>query len=352
MTNRPHLRGETALSLATLWPDLRLEAGIARRILSRVVKENRDDLDGVSGLSPRLAAEILRRARLDRLAIVDRRRSAIDPFVKYLFRAPDGALFESVRIPLEKPRWSVCVSTQVGCALGCAFCETGRLGFGRDLEAWEIVEQVVTVRRESTERPVSGVVFQGQGEPMLNYENVIRAAQVLSDPSGGQIRGDRFTISTVGIPAAIDRFREERHPYRIFLSLGSTFPETRERLMPVTRSHPLDEVCRAVTRLCEARNQVVTIAWVLVAGVNTSPEEAGRLQGLFPGRRIRVSLIDVNDPSGAHRPPGDEERGRFLDALESNGIGFVRRYSGGSDISAACGQLVSSARGGVPLEAI
>ena len=136
------------------------------------------------GLSNACAAELRARGRLDRLEVVDRRRSVVDPFVKYLFRATDGRVFESVRIPLERPRYSVCLSSQVGCALGCTFCETGRLGFFRNLEPWEMVEQVLTVRRESPERPVTGVVFQGQGEPFQNYDNVIRAAASCAIPRG------------------------------------------------------------------------------------------------------------------------------------------------------------------------
>src|SRR6185295_10496755 len=172
---------------------------LARRIQARLVWRDADDLEGVPGLSRVLSREVLRRGQTTRLEVVERVRSQVDPFVKYLFRAGDGQVFEAVRIPLERPRWSVCVSSQVGCALACAFCETGRLGFTRNLEAWEIVEQVMAVRREATDRPVTGVVFQGQGEPFQNYEHVMRAAAVLRDPCGLRIRGDRITISTVGL---------------------------------------------------------------------------------------------------------------------------------------------------------
>ena len=195
----PHLRNETPGSLVDRFVDLRLDPGVARRVVSRLVFEDRDDLEGVRGLSRERARALLERGATARLRVVDRRRSAVDPFVKYLFQSPDGARFEAVRIPLERPRFSVCVSSQVGCAFACAFCETGRLGLTRNLEAWEIVEQVLTIRREATDRPVTGVVFQGQGEPFHNYENVVRAAALLRDPSGARIRGDRITISTVGI---------------------------------------------------------------------------------------------------------------------------------------------------------
>ena len=346
----PHLRALTPEALAILWPDLRVTPAQSRRIVSRLVGRDADDLDDVPGLSPRVAAELLRRARLDRLTVADRRASRVDPFVKYLFRAPDGAVFETVRIPLEAPRWSVCVSSQVGCAMACGFCETGRLGLRRNLEAWEIVEQVLTVRREGPERPVTGVVFQGQGEPFQNYENVIQAAAVLRDPCGPRIGGDRITISTVGVLPMIERFIDEGHPYRLMLSLTSAFDEKRQRLVPLGRRHSVAELAAAMRRHAAGRGGgLVNLAWPLMSGVNTQPEEAREIARLFAGVRVRVSVIDINDPTGEFQRASDDERGVFLSALSDNGLGFVRRYSGGPDIHAACGMLASSVQGGTPV---
>ena len=341
-----HLRGHTPASLVARWPDLRLDPGVARRIVARTVSEGRDDLDGVRGLAKATAAALAHRAATNRLEIADRRASALDPFVKYLFRAADGRVVETVRIPLERPRWSVCVSSQVGCALECAFCETGRLGFTRNLEAWEIVDQVMAVRRDSPERPVTGVVFQGQGEPFQNYANVIRAAEVLRDPCGLRIRGDRMTISTVGILPMIERYTDEGHPYRLILSLTSAFDDRRTALMPVGRRYAVADLARAMRRHAERHGGPVSLGWVLMSGVNTGADEARELGRLFKGVRVRVSVIDVNDPTGQFRRAGDEERGRFLSALADEGLGFVRRYSGGPDIHAACGMLAGTTLGG------
>jgi 23S rRNA (adenine2503-C2)-methyltransferase len=292
-------------------------------------------------LSRARAGEVLRRGRADRLRVVDRQRSQVDPFVKYLFRAQDGQVFEAVRIPLERPRWSVCVSSQVGCALGCVFCETGRLGFTRNLEAWEMVEQVLTVRREGPERPVTGVVFQGQGEPLQNYDNVIRAAEVLRHPCGARIRGDRITISTVGLLPMIERYTDEGHPYRLILSLTSAFQERRARLVPMGQRYPVADLVDAMRRHAARRGGPVHVAWVLMAGVNTDPAGARELARLLSGSPVRVSVIDVNDPEGRFRRADDSERGRFLSALAAEGLPFVRRYSGGPDIHAACGMLAA-----------
>jgi 23S rRNA (adenine2503-C2)-methyltransferase len=322
-----HLRGQTPETLVRAFPGLCLP--LARRVVHRLVGEDGDDLEGVPGLGRARTAEILARGRLDRLEVVERRRSALDPFVKYLFRAGDGRLLEAVRIPLEKPRWSVCVSSQVGCALGCRFCETGRLGFVRNLEPWEMVEQVLTVRREAPERPLTGVVFQGQGEPFLNYDNVLQAVRVLREPSGARIGSDRITLATVGLVPPIERYTDEGHPYRLILSLHSAFSEKRARLVPVT-----------------ARCGPVHLAWVLISGFNTGADEARELGRLFRGVSVRLSVIDVNDPSDTYARASDEERGRFLSALAANGVAFVRRYSGGPDIHAACGMLAARTTGG------
>jgi len=345
----PHLREHTPESLVAGHPELGLTLPLARRVVSRLVFEDQDTLVGVRGLPRATAVRLREQARITRLDVADRRRSRVDPFVKYLFRSSDGLAFEAVRIPLEKPRWSVCVSSQAGCALACAFCETGRLGFTRNLEAWEIVEQVLTIRRESPERPVTGVVFQGQGEPFQNYDNVMRAAALLRDPCGARVGGDRITISTVGLLPQIERYTDEGHPYRLILSLTSAFPDKRTGLMPVTRRYGIAELATAMRRHAAKRGGPVNLAWVLIGGVNTGADEAREIRRLFPDVALRVSVIDVNDPTGQFAPATDAERSQFLSALAEHEIGFVRRYSGGPDIHAACGMLASSARGGKAL---
>ena len=342
-----HLRSQTPGSLATLWPDLPLDPTIARRVIARVTGEGRDDLAGLPGLSRALAAEIERRTTKTRLAIVDRRESAIDGFVKYLFRAEDGAVFETVRIPLLAPKFSVCVSSQAGCGLGCSFCETGRLGFARNLEPWEIVEQVLAVKGDAQgARPVTGVVFQGQGEPLQNYDAVIRAATIMRDPSGLRIRGEAITISTVGLLPAIERYTDEGHVFRLILSLTSAIDEKRRQLVPLAKSYTVSELSAAMRRHANRHGGPIHLGWVLMSGVNSGEDEAEAISREFAGVPVRVHLIDVNDPKGLCRPPDDEERARFLDALRVRGIAFVRRYSGGPDIHAACGMLASTARGG------
>ena len=172
------------------------------------------------------------------------------------------------------------------------------------------------------------------------------AADVLRHPCGGRIGSDRITISTVGLLPGIERYIDEGRPYRLILSLTSAFAEKRESLLPVASTWPVDALADAMKRLAKRQRNVISLAWVLMSGVNTGPDEARELGRLFQGERVRLSVIDVNDPTGKFRRAGEEERGRFLNALSENHIPFVRRYSGGPDIHAACGMLARHARGG------
>jgi len=293
----------------------------------------------------------LSRAKLDALAqhtssarldVVERATDPADGFVKYLFRSPDGALSEAVRIPLEKPgRFSVCLSSQVGCAMQCVFCATGRLGLTRHLEPWEIVAAFLTVRDEAPGR-VSGAVFQGQGEPLHNYDAVIQAARVLSHPCGGSIAGRAITISTVGLVPQIRRFASERHPYRLIISITSAVEERRAKLLPVAGRFTIEELASAVREHAAVARGRITLAWVVMAGVNTDAAEVEAIQRHFGDLPLRINLIDVNDarPDGFARA-SDAERKALVDLLQVLRAPIVRRYSGGAARHAACGMLAA-----------
>ncbi len=263
--------------------------------------------------------------------------------MKYLFRSPDGALSEAVRIPLKRPgAFSVCLSSQVGCAMGCTFCATGRLGLRRDLEAWEIVAAFLAVRDEAPGR-TTGAVFQGQGEPFHNYDAVIRAARVLSHPCGGRISGEAITISTVGLVPGIRRFAGEGHPYRLIVSLTSALPGRRAELLPAASRWSLEELAAAIREYAAGLRGRMPVAWVVMGGVNTGADEVEALRRLLGDVRLRVNLIDVNDPRpGGFRRADDAERGAFMDRLQVLGVPIVRRYSGGFARHAACGMLAAT----------
>jgi 23S rRNA (adenine2503-C2)-methyltransferase len=245
------------------------------------------------------------------------------------------------------------LSSQVGCALRCDFCATGRLGGIRSLKTWEILAQHRAIAAEA-EHPIRGAVFMGMGEPFLNYENVIRAARILSDPAGPAIAAKAISISTAGVLPAIRRFTEEGHRFRLILSLGAPTAELRRQLMPIEDRWPLAEVLPAVRAHAEARGVRATLAYVVVGGVNATPEHARALGELVAGMRVKLNLIDVTDDTGQYRRATPEELAAFRNGLAALGVPVVRRYSGGADIAAACGTLAATRRGGdgVPADRI
>lgn len=321
-----------------------------RRVLAGLHQREHDRLDEILPRISRRTRETLTATyRVGRLSIADSANSSLDPFAKFLCHAEDGDLFECVRIPLENPnRFSVCVSSQIGCALGCVFCRTGQFGLVRNLLAWEIVEQVRLVRRTLPKLGrVTGVVFQGMGEPLANLDAVIRAIRILSDPCGQSVDQKAITVCTAGLPVALRRLTEAKLRVRVGLSIGSARPKLRRSLMPIESRFSLDDSVEALIAHTKATHQSPMLAYTLIRGVNTHPEDAEALRALGlrigndSGRMPRLSLIPYN-PSGPDDPfsrAGDAEAEEFRLALIGAGFPVVRRYSGGADISAACGQL-------------
>lgn len=315
----------------------------ARRIWAAAVKRRArvEELAGLEQIRRLVLDRVQAASSAPRLEVLTRRTDPADGFTKYLFALEDGERVEAVRIPIFDTHYVVCVSSQVGCALACDFCATGRLGFRRNLLPWEIVEQVLAVRDEA-DRPVRGVVFMGMGEPMLNYRNVIAAAQILSHPAGAAIDAKAITISTAGWVPMIRRFTEEGHNYRLAVSLTSAIPEKRAVVMPVEERWPLDELMSAVRAHALARRTRAMLAYVVVEGFNTGYEDALALKELIGDTPVKIDLIDVNDATGKYQPPEAEELERFRDHLQILGCPVVRRYSGGKAVEAACGMLANA----------
>jgi len=319
----------------------------ARKVLAAIFRPGDFQTLGAVPGARRTVLERAREGSLSRLGVVERRRAS-DGFVKYLFSSPLGGDFEAVRIPLFEKKHVVCVSSQLGCSLGCAFCHTARLGFTRNLETWEIVEQVRLIRDEA-QLPVRHVVFMGMGEPLLNYDRVLRAAKLLCEPGGLQVSARNITLSTAGVVPAIRRYTDEGHAFRLAFSVTSADPVKRARLMPVERTWPLAELSAAIREYAQKRRERAMIAYVMMSGINTGSEDVAALGAAFEGIPIKLDLIDVADPEGTYRPPPPEELRRFRDALSALRVPVARRYSGGLEIGAACGTLAATRRGGVVL---
>lgn len=272
--------------------------------------------------------------------------SPTDGFQKLLFATHDNLSIETVIIPLHKEgSVTLCVSSQVGCVMGCAFCATARMPTRRNLSSWEILDQFIQARALVMKqgRRVTGAVFMGMGEPFLNFTHVLNAADWMRHPLENSISGKAITISTVGLTQEIERFTDLNLPFRLSISLGAATDEKRARLVPVAARVPVARVMESARRHALARNDRVNIAYVCVQGENVSEEDAialGRLVGDTP---IRLDLIDVTDTSGRYLPPSEDELRAFRDALATHlRQPVARRYSGGKDIQASCGSLAGA----------
>jgi 23S rRNA (adenine2503-C2)-methyltransferase len=346
------LQGITPEGLLRSSPELTLEE--ARRVVSAVHRDIPLDrpLKGVR----RVALDVVRaRTHVPALRVLDERSSGLDPFVKLSLAAEGGSPFETVRIPLEKPgRFTVCVSSQIGCALGCLFCATGRMGLLRNLETWEIVEQVRVVKRtlrpERGER-IRGVVFQGMGEPLANLDRVLEAILVLTEPSALAIDARAITVCTAGLPNGILRLAREAPRVRLALSIGSAREGVRRRLMPIDGPYPLAGIIDACVEHAQSTGLAPMWAVTPLAEVNDTEADAVRLAELArdfvlrTGLRPRISLVPYNRIDDAEDPfarSSAEAEALFRETLRDAGFGVHKRYSGGSDIQAGCGQLAAA----------
>lgn len=278
-------------------------------------------------------------------AAEERRQESADGTVKSLLRLRDGRQVECVSIPTAA-RHTVCVSSQVGCAVGCTFCASGLNGVERDLSVAEIVYQVVHHHRR---RPVTNVVFMGSGEPMFNYDAVIGAIRVLGDPAGLGMGRRRLTVSTSGVPARIRQLAQDEPQVTLALSLHAADDETRGRLVPLNRRWPLADVLHAMEDYADAVGRRPTLEYVLLADANMTPAHAVSLAGTARGLAAHINLIPFNPViETGHRRPSRDEVAAFADAVIAAGGHVTVRGSRGTDIDAACGQLKRRAQAAGP----
>ena len=345
-----HARSEPVLALQGLTDGAlcaevpALSPAQARAIIAAIHRDR--PLAPRPGLSRAALDAALRHGALPELAVLAHQASTRDPFEKLLFATADGHRIETVLMPLERAgRVSVCVSSQAGCGLACAFCATGDLGLARNLASWEIIEQVrVARRRLGPGRRVHGVVFQGMGEPLANLDRVSAAIAVLTAPYALAVDARAITVSTAGLPDGIRRLAELAPRVRLAVSIGSPREEVRAELMPVSRAHPLRDVLAAAGDHARATGLAPLWAVTLLAGINDSRADADLLAtfardfAAATGIAPRLSILDYNQVPGARfrRSPA---LAAFRDQLSAAGVRSHHRYSGGADIAAACGQL-------------
>ena len=266
--------------------------------------------------------------------------SSDDGTKKYRFILTDGEAVESVLLP-ERDHFTLCISSQVGCALGCRFCLTGKRGWVRDLKPSEILDQVISVRASlSPEQKLTNLVLMGMGEPLLNFHPVLQALEILRSPLGLQYSNRRITLSTAGIIPEMKDLLARRNFVKLAISLNASNDEQRSQLMPVNRKYPLKDLLSECRKFPLPNRERITFEYVLIGGVNDSEEDAQRLSQLLKGIRAKINLIAFNEhPGSPFRRPADEAVQKFREILLAKGFTAMLRQSKGADILAACGQL-------------
>lgn len=283
-----------------------------------------------------------------------RKQGSRDTTQKFLWRLADGAFIESVLIPANpalygeaSDRHTLCISTQVGCAYGCRFCASGLEGWKRNLGAHEIVEQVLAVERwraseqgETKDRLVNNLVIMGMGEPLANYENLIKALKILNAPWGGGIGARKITVSTSGLAPQIRRLADEPFQFRLAISLHGATDEVRSKIMPVNRKYPLRELTSACEYYQSKKGKMITLEYILIKGVNDGIDQVRPLADLARRLNAKVNLIPYNKVEGLPwERPEEAAQESFADALGSRDVTATLRREKGHDIDAACGQL-------------
>ena len=332
-----NLKGMTVSEIRNFTDKLGIESYRARQIFQWIYNKNVISFNEMTNLSKLLREKLAARSEISTLEILRVNRSSKSGTIKFLFGLPDGEAIESVYMP-EGGRRTVCVSSQVGCALNCRFCQTGKMGLKRNLEVWEIVDQVLAIERELNV-DITNVVLMGMGEPFHNYENVLRAAELFSHPEGLAIAQRKVTISTSGLVPAIRRFTRENRRFKLAISLNATTDSVRNYLMPINKKYPISELLSAVREYSNASRNRVTFEYVLISGQNDSVEDAHRLRKLLGGIRCKINLIPYNPAIPQFKAPDENVIDAFIQELLDLHAPVTVRRSNGDDIDAACGQL-------------
>ena len=313
----------------------------ARQIFRWIYKRGVTDFALMSDLGRELRTELAGAWSLGAPA-VERQERSQDGTTKFLLRLADGKHIEAVYIP-DTPSQTFCISTQVGCAMKCAFCLTGKMGIDRNLTAGEIAGQVRVLARELGMLDTRfNIVLMGMGEPLHNYEATMKALRILADEHGFAMPGRRMTLSTVGVLPALERLATEPLMPNLAISLHSTTEEQRDMLVPINRKYGLKDLLDACRRFPLKRRERITFEYVLLREVNDTPEDARRLVTLLHGIRGKVNLLPLNEAAGIpFERPSDERVNHFARILSEHGITVSVRKSRGRDIRAACGQLIT-----------
>jgi len=331
------LLGLTKTEISEILKPFQQPAYRADQIFKWIHHHNIDSFEEMSNISKEFRRLLTEHFFIKTLHLAEK-KIATDGTEKYLWKLSDGKYVESVLIP-EKRRNTLCISSQVGCSLGCHFCATGTMGLLRNLTPGEIVEQVLRVNQLSQNR-ITNVVFMGMGEPFMNYPRVIQACKILGDPEGAAIATKRITISTSGVVPKIFQYTDDKLPYGLAVSLHAPDQALREKIMPIAHKFPLDSLMDSIRYYMKAKKRNrITFEYVLLHGINDTPSEARQLISLLSPIRCKLNLIPCNQNYLGFNPPSAEALEEFVTMMMKAPFTVTVRKNRGEDITAACGQL-------------
>lgn len=311
----------------------------AAQIFRWLYKDGAKSFDEMTDLSRDLREKLAKSFHLTKLALADSKRSFIDGTTKYLFKLEDRNTIESVFLP-EPKRATLCLSSQVGCKFACSFCASSPFGFVRDLKASEILDEVLYIKDQNKPAAITNIVFMGIGEPLDNYDNVMKAIRTLNDEDAFRIGARKLTISTCGIIPGIEKLAREKLQVELSVSLHSADDKVRSRLVPVNKVYPLKDLIAACISYTKTTKRIVTFEYVLIKNMNSSAEDAMKLARLLKGIPCKVNTISYNQiRAKGHEAPAAEDIKDFMRVLKAKNIDAMHRKSKGEDIDAGCGQL-------------
>ncbi len=340
LTEKINLKGLTRTELESFvvkWGEPKYRA---QQVMSWLYHKRVTDVEAMTNLSKGFRSKLAAEAYISDARVIARTISDDNLAIKYLFELTDGVQVESV-LMYDQDRVTVCVSSQVGCAMGCDFCATGKMGFFRNLTAAEILDQLTAIERElDGKKAVTNVVFMGMGEPLANYDVLLKAIRLMASPDGLRLSEKRMTVSTVGLVPRIRQFTREGLKCNLALSLNATTDEVRTRLMPINTRYPIDEALDAAGEWARMAKRKVTLEYVLIRNVNDSIADAKRLRKLMSGLPCKLNLIPFNEIEDSEfRRPELDRIERFRQIVADGHYVAPIRFSRGTDIAAACGQL-------------
>lgn len=338
MKEKINLKGLWIEDLEKLLLDLGEKRYKANQLALWMYDKRATDFNQMTDLSKTLREKLSHIAYIDSIKLIQSQTSEIDFSEKFLFELKDREKIETV-LMWEKDRVTVCVSTQVGCPLGCTFCATGKMGFKRNLTSGEIVDQIMALK----DHKITHVVLMGMGEPFLNYENVIKAIRIMNSELGLSFAANKITLSTAGIPEMIKKLADKPLKIKLAVSLNAPTDEKRDQLMPINKKHPLKALLEAVKYYTKKKKGRVTFEYVLIKDFNDSQKDALELSKLVQGIPCKINLIPYNSVPGLpFEKPSEEKVIAFRDYLFPRCPAVTLRKSKGGDIQAACGQLCTS----------